>query len=168
MWPSHAWSLLSSPASTTSHQTTRAPSDNNYDTCGSSLQSLAVTTKEGNENGVTQLISPTLIPDFGSSCPSELIHLVIGLSVVDFENVPEHNISEESNSINQTANSVPQLHWGFQTVQELFRSIRFLSRHSRFPAVDGRVSSCSLRLQMISHAMIGDVRGEGRFTRTVT
>ncbi|KAI9571862.1 anaphase promoting complex subunit 1 [Boletus coccyginus] len=54
---------------------------------------VKITTKEGGEKGVTQLISPTLIPDFGKLVSIRIDTPRYWPFFVDFENVPEHKIS---------------------------------------------------------------------------
>lgn len=54
---------------------------------------VKITTKEGNEKGVTQLISPTLIPDFGKLVSIRIDTPRYWPFFVDFENVPEHKMS---------------------------------------------------------------------------
>lgn len=54
---------------------------------------VKITTREGNEKGVTQLISPTLIPDFGKLVSIRIDTPRYWPFFVDFENVPEHKMS---------------------------------------------------------------------------
>ncbi|KAF9219333.1 hypothetical protein BS17DRAFT_740882 [Gyrodon lividus] len=54
---------------------------------------VKITTKEGNEKGVSQLISPTLIPDFGKLSSIRIDTPRYWPFFVDLENVPEHKKS---------------------------------------------------------------------------
>ena len=54
---------------------------------------VKITTREGNERGVTQLISPTLIPDFGKLVSIRIDTPRYWPFFVDIENVPEHKMS---------------------------------------------------------------------------
>ncbi|KAG9311019.1 anaphase promoting complex subunit 1 [Chiua virens] len=54
---------------------------------------VKITTREGTEKGVTQLISPTLIPDFGKLVSIRIDTPRYWPFFVDFENVPEHKMS---------------------------------------------------------------------------
>ncbi|KIJ60441.1 hypothetical protein HYDPIDRAFT_43294 [Hydnomerulius pinastri MD-312] len=54
---------------------------------------VKITTKEGNEKGISQLISPTLIPDFGKLCSVRIDTPRYWPFFVDFEHVPEHKRS---------------------------------------------------------------------------
>ncbi|KAG6373998.1 anaphase promoting complex subunit 1 [Boletus reticuloceps] len=54
---------------------------------------VKITTREGNGKGVTQLISPTLIPDFEKLVSVRIDTPRYWPFFVDFENVPEHKMS---------------------------------------------------------------------------